>query len=126
MLSYGGPFDGNAAGGTGNVTQAHIHLGAAGRQRRHLGVPVRSNPPVGQRRRPARRPLPADRGARSRGTITPAQVDRPGDQGIAAGEFDELVRAMRAGVTYANIHTTAHPGGEIRGQIGDDDRGRDH
>jgi len=24
---------------------------------------------------------------------------------------------MRAGNTYANIHTGAHPGGEIRGQI---------
>ena len=37
-LSYRGPFDANAAGGT--VTQAHIHLGARARQRRHLGVPV--------------------------------------------------------------------------------------
>jgi hypothetical protein len=25
---------------------------------------------------------------------------------------------MRAGVAYANIHTTVSPGGEIRGQIG--------
>ena len=50
----------------------------------------------------------------------------PGGQGIAAGEFAELVRAMRAGATYVNIHTTAFPGGEIRGQVSDDDRGRDH
>jgi hypothetical protein len=26
-------------------------------------------------------------------------------------------RAMRAGVTYANIHTEQSPGGEIRGQV---------
>jgi hypothetical protein len=58
------------------------------------------------------------------GTITPADVIGPSDQGIAPGEFDELVRAMRAGVTYANVHTPpTYPGGEIRGQIkagGDD------
>ena len=38
-------------------------------------------------------------------------------QGIGQGEFDELVRAMRAGVTYANVHTDRCPGGEVRGQI---------
>ena len=38
-------------------------------------------------------------------------------QGIAPGEFDELVRALRAGATYANVHTTGRPGGEIRGQL---------
>jgi hypothetical protein len=57
------------------------------------------------------------------GTIEPQDVIGPESQGIAPGEFDELVRAMRAGVTYANVHTTNFPGGEIRGQIkagGDD------
>jgi hypothetical protein len=37
--------------------------------------------------------------------------------GIAAGEFDEVLRAIRSGNTYANVHTNKHPGGEIRGQI---------
>ena len=62
------------------------------------------------------------------GTITAADVIGPVGQGIAAGEFDELVAAMTAGVTYANVHTNDNvappntgpgdfPGGEIRGQI---------
>lgn len=57
------------------------------------------------------------------GMIVPADVIGPTNQGIAAGEFDELVRAIRAGVTYANVHSEKFPGGEIRGQIsgGDDD-----
>ena len=29
----------------------------------------------------------------------------------------ELVQSMKDGKTYANVHTVAHPGGEIRGQI---------
>jgi len=37
-----------------------------------------------------------------------------------AGEFDEFIAAMRAGVTYANVHTSQFPGGEIRGQIEED------
>jgi CHRD domain-containing protein len=53
------------------------------------------------------------------GTIVPADVIGPATQGIAAGEFDELVQAIRAGMTYANVHTTAFPGGEIRGQVND-------
>jgi CHRD domain len=43
-------------------------------------------------------------------------------QGLAAGEFDELIRAMRAGMTYANVHSQKFPGGEVRGQLnGDED-----
>ena len=60
------------------------------------------------------------------GVITPATVVGPANQGIAAGEFGELVRAIRAGATYANLHTTANAGGEIRGQIATHDEGRDH
>src|SRR5262249_17597379 len=31
--------------------------------------------------------------------------------------FDDLIQAMFNGGTYMNIHTSAHPGGEIRGQV---------
>jgi hypothetical protein len=51
------------------------------------------------------------------GTVTAADVIGPAAQGIGAGEIAEIIRAMRAGVTYANVHTNKHPGGEIRGQL---------
>lgn len=51
------------------------------------------------------------------GTVTAADVIGPAGQGIAANEFAELLRAMREGATYVNVHTDKHPGGEIRGQI---------
>jgi hypothetical protein len=56
------------------------------------------------------------------GTIVPADVVGPAGQGIAAGEFGELVAAIRAGRTYANVHSTKFPAGEIRGQINDDNQ----
>ena len=59
---------------------------------------------------------PATEGTVS-GTITAADVVGPAAQGIAAGEFGELLRAIDAGVTYVNVHTDKHPGGEIRGQV---------
>lgn len=56
-------------------------------------------------------------GPEASGTLTASQVVGPAGQGIAAAEFAELVRAIRAGVTYVNVHSTKFPGGEIRGEI---------
>jgi hypothetical protein len=60
------------------------------------------------------------------GTITPADVRTIEPQGLRAEprdtaetRFADLVRALRAGVAYANVHTEFSPGGEVRGQIGD-------
>jgi hypothetical protein len=51
------------------------------------------------------------------GTIVPTNVGGPVAQGIAANEFAELVRAIRNGATYVNVHTPLFPTGEIRGNI---------
>ncbi len=51
------------------------------------------------------------------GDITPADVAGPNAQGIEPSSFAEILRAMRSGPAYVNIHTTRWPGGEIRGQI---------
>src|SRR5918992_201495 len=44
------------------------------------------------------------------------------DSGNACGWVDlaDVLGAMATGNAYVNIHTSAHPGGEIRGQIADD------
>jgi hypothetical protein len=52
------------------------------------------------------------------GTFTTANVlPSPSTQQLAAGEIGEMISAMIAGSAYVNVHTTASPGGEIRGQI---------
>jgi hypothetical protein len=56
------------------------------------------------------------------GTVTAADVIGPNGQGIEPGSFAEILRALRAGDAYANIHTTRWPGGEIRGQVNDKDQ----
>ena len=96
----------------GDVTQAHIHFGAPAQTG---GISVflctnLGNGPAGTQ------PCP-DPPATISGTIRPGDVLGPAGQGIAAGEFDELVDAIRAGATYVNVHSTLHPVGEIRGQL---------
>jgi hypothetical protein len=51
------------------------------------------------------------------GTITAANVTGPGGQGITAGDLDSALAALRDDLSYANMHTTIFPGGEIRGQV---------
>jgi hypothetical protein len=51
------------------------------------------------------------------GVIDEEDVIGPSDQGIEAGEFSELVRAIRRHATYVNVHTDAFPNGEVRGNV---------
>ena len=51
------------------------------------------------------------------GTITAANVTGPGGQGITPGDLDSALEAVRSDLSYANMHTTMFPGGEIRGNV---------
>jgi hypothetical protein len=51
------------------------------------------------------------------GTVAAADVLALPSQGLAAGDFAAIVQEIRAGFTYANVHTSQSPGGEIRGQL---------
>jgi hypothetical protein len=51
------------------------------------------------------------------GTLGAADVIGPALQGITAGQFSELLAAIRADSTYANVHSTVYPMGEIRNQL---------
>ena len=101
------------------VLQAHIHLGA-----RAVNGGITAFLCTNLENGPAGTPACPDPPATVTGTITPDQVTAgAATQGIGAGEFDELVAAMRAGATYANVHSQTRPGGEIRGQIDNDANG---
>jgi hypothetical protein len=105
----------------GAVQQAHIHFG-------QLSVtgPISvflctnlGNGPAGTQ------PCPAPPATIS-GSITATDVTNlANERGISAGELDELIKAIRAGATYVNIHSTRWPGGEIRSQI-DGNSGHKH
>ncbi len=60
---------------------------------------------------------PATTSGNISGTITAANVTGPTGQGIAVGDLDSALEAVRDGLSYANMHTTNFPGGEIRGNV---------
>jgi len=98
----------------GEVLQAHIHLGQAGL---NGGIMVFLCSNLGNG--PAGTPVCPQSGTVT-GTRIAADVVGPSGQGIAAGEagvFEEVLRALRSGNTYANVHTDKHTGGEIRGHL---------
>lgn len=95
------------------VTQAHIHFGA-GRTNGGVAVFLCGGP----------KPACPVSGSVT-GVITAADVsvlpasnpDSVIPQGIQPGDLAGLVRAVRAGKTYINVHTTNFPNGELRGQV---------
>jgi hypothetical protein len=89
------------------VTAAHIHFG-----QRAVAGGVSAFLCGGGDKDPCPSP-----GGTVRGVIDAADVIGPEAQGIAAGELNELIRAIRRGVSYANVHSEMFPAGEIRGQI---------
>jgi hypothetical protein len=98
--------------------QAHVHFGQRS-VNGGISFFLCANPPIVP---PAgTQPCPAPPATIS-GTATAANIIGPMGQGIEPGSFDEIVAAMRAGRTYANVHSARFPGGEIRGQIDDSDQ----
>ncbi|HWM42214.1 MAG TPA: CHRD domain-containing protein [Burkholderiales bacterium] len=98
------------------VTQAHIHFGA---RAFNGGISIflctnLGNGPAGTQMCPVG-PVTIS------GEATAADVIGPAGQLIAAGEIEEIIAAIRAGVAYVNIHTTMFGPGEIRGQFAEDD-----
>lgn len=97
--------------GTG-ATQAHIHFAQKGV---NGGIMVfyctnLGNGPPGTQGCPANGTVS--------GTITAADViGGAASQGIAVGEFAEVLKGIRAGTVYVNVHSALFPGGELRGQI---------
>ena len=94
----------------GNTLFAHVHLGQKGVAG---GVMFFLCGGGGK-------PACPNTGGTVTGTVTAADVIGPAGQGITAGQFDEVIRAMRDGLSYANVHTVTFPTGEIRGQVRDD------
>lgn len=97
------------------VTQAHIHIGAT-KITGGVAIFFCSNLGNGPAGTPACPNDATNSGSVSR-TVAAADVVGPTGQGVAVGDMPDVVRAIASGVAYANVHTTAHPAGEIRGQI---------
>ncbi len=94
------------------IQQAHIHLGQMGV---NGGIAVflctnLGNGPAGTQTCPA---APAT----INGTFVGADIVGPAGQGLAPGEMAELIDAVDAGATYANVHSATFPGGEVRAQL---------
>ena len=109
----------------GPVFMAHIHIGS-----RHESGGI-SAWLCGGTTQPACPPGPD---GTVEGSIEAPDITGPAGQGVEPGNFVDLLRAMRKGETYTNVHTGSAgpppsgraPGGEIRGQNRPKHRGDDH
>lgn len=121
-ISYELSYDGLE----GNVLQAHIHIGQRS-VNGGISVFLCGNPPTvppAPIPQPPACPAPP---ATVSGVLTAANIIGPAAQGVAptsdtVNEFAELVKLLRSGVTYANVHSSKFPGGEVRGQVRTDQR----
>jgi len=97
-----------------DATASHIHFGQRGV---NGGVMVffctNGTPPAGV---PTPQGCPLREGTVT-GTVTAADVVGPTGQGINPGNLDNVISAILSSATYANVHSTRWPGGEIRGIV---------
>ncbi|MFZ0736624.1 MAG: CHRD domain-containing protein [Candidatus Acidiferrales bacterium] len=89
-----------------NVSMAHIHQGPAGQEGPVVVWLYPSKPPALVKKGKFS-------GVLARGTITAANLTGP----LKGKTLADLVEEIKAGTAYINVHTVAHPAGEIRGQI---------
>jgi hypothetical protein len=101
----------------GTVTQAHIHIG----QRHVNGGVTMFLCQTATNADPTGLAPTCPQSGTVTGMLQAANVIGPAGQGVAALEFSEVLAALRAGVTYANVHSTKFLAGEIRAQLRDDD-----
>ena len=89
-----------------NVTQAHIHMAAAGVNGAIVAWLYPAAPPAMLIEGPSD-------GVLAEGMLSAASLVGP----LAGQPLSALLDAIRAGNAYVNVHTTQFPPGEIRGQI---------
>lgn len=89
------------------ATVSHIHFGQPG----GAGAPIAF---LCGGTKPA---CPADVTGTVTGTIIASDIQGVPAQGVNAGSFTDFLAVLRSGDAYVNVHTTAHTGGEVRGQI---------
>jgi hypothetical protein len=99
----------------GDVRQAHIHFGQRsvnGAISVFLCQTEASPDPTGLAPR-------CPQGGKVTGIVQAANmIEGPiVDQGIAPGQFNELIAAIREGVAYVNVHSSKFQAGEVRGQL---------
>jgi CHRD domain-containing protein len=90
-----------------NVTHSHIHVGAIGTNG-NIIVHFFDQPS-----NPVSSPdgcTTLAHGVRGPSNLMP-------DPAAGINTWDDFVHALTTGNTYVNVHTTAHPAGEIRGQL---------
>jgi hypothetical protein len=88
-----------------NVTMAHIHVGAVGE----------NGPPIIPFIHGVLFSSPHGCKTLAEGTRTATDLNTKISPSITS--WNDFVKALLAGNTYVNVHTTANTGGEIRGQL---------
>ncbi len=107
------------------VTQAHIHFGRpalTGGVVLFLCNVSGTPPPTVPKPPTCHSPSDTITGTLTAADVIPLPISPAlpgGGQGIDAGAagFAEMLKAIRAGAAYANVHTQFHPTGEIRGRL---------
>ena len=95
--------------GISNASAAHIHQGKEGENGEVVADLLKT---------PTSKDKDTAYGMIFRGNLSDSSLKGP----MLGKTIGDLAAAMDAGDTYVNVHTTAHPDGEIRGQLVNSDK----